>query len=372
MKYFLLLTSIAILSACNYFSSQEETASNEYLLKGKISNATSGAPLYLDKLSFNGNQTLDTAILAEDGSFTLKGTLPEPSLYMLRMDNQHSWVVVLKEGKTDFSTDYNDPANTTASGSDNQVLTSFVAKLTSISNELQAIQGKFVDAQTSGNNDAMFQLQDEYNNIIARYNEVIVNMADTSTSLLSALFAASMLNMDQNAAALSKFSEKIKAELPDNSLAQEFLKLTNANAELAIGKPAPNFTLKSIKGETLSLEQVKGKVVLLDFWASWCKPCRIENPNVVRLYNEYEKKGFTVFSVSLDNNLQKWANAIEQDQLSWPYHGSNLKGWQCPVAQQYKINSIPNTFLIDENGIIIDRNLRGAELENKLKQIFGS
>src|SRR5690606_8690650 len=126
------------------------------------------------------------------------------------------------------------------------------------------------------------------------------------------------------------------------------------------------------KGETFSLSDVKGKVVLLDFWASWCRPCRIENPNVVRLYQQYKDKGFTVFSVSLDNNMQKWVSAIEQDQLSWQYHGSNLLGWQCPVAQLYKVNSIPQTFLLDREGKIIGRNLRGIELENKLREIFGS
>lgn len=348
-------------------------AANEYVVNGKINNATSGAPIYLDKLSFNGNEVIDTAILAEDGSFILKGTLPEKSLYMLRLDNQHSWVLVLENGvTTNFSSDYNAVANSTASGNDNQILFSFVTQLTNLGSNLQAIQGKFADAQNSGNSEAMLQIQNEYNEIIAQYNDVILNMADTTSSIFSGLFAASMLNKDQNTATLANFAEKIKAELPENSLAKEFLQLVNNNAELAIGKQAPNFTLKNMKGETLSLEQVRGKVVLLDFWASWCKPCRIENPNVVRLYKEYEKKGFTVFSVSLDNNLQKWVAAIDQDQLIWPYHGSNLQGWQCPVAQQYKVNSIPSTFLINEDGIIIERNLRGADLENKLKQIFGS
>src|SRR5690606_26228476 len=153
-------------------------------------------------------------------------------------------------------------------------------------------------------------------------------------------FAATMLSPEQNAAFLENFIQnKLSGEIKNNWLAQEFTARVLGEASLANGKTPPDFSVKSHKGETFSLSDVKGKVVLLDFWASWCRPCRIENPNVVRLYQQYKDKGFTVFSVSLDNNMQKWVSAIEQDQLSWQYHGSNLLGWQCPVAQLYKVNS---------------------------------
>jgi len=112
--------------------------------------------------------------------------------------------------------------------------------------------------------------------------------------------------------------------------------------------------------------------VLLDFWASWCKPCRRENPNLVKAYNKYKSNGFDVFSVSLDKNKKKWLAAIQKDQLVWEAHVSDLKGWQSAAAKLYGINSIPAAFLLDKEGKIIGRNLRGAALEQKLEEIFGS
>jgi len=115
---------------------------------------------------------------------------------------------------------------------------------------------------------------------------------------------------------------------------------------------------------------LKGKYVLIDFWASWCGPCRRENPNVVRLYKEYKDKGFTIFSVSLDQDGAAWKEAILADGLVWPYHVSDLLAWNTPLTQTYAFNSIPHTVLIDREGKIIARNLRGESLEQKLKEIL--
>jgi thiol-disulfide isomerase/thioredoxin len=116
---------------------------------------------------------------------------------------------------------------------------------------------------------------------------------------------------------------------------------------------------------------LKGKVVLIDFWASWCGPCRKENPNVVSLYEKYKDKGFTVFSVSLDSDKNAWMRAIETDKLIWPYHISELKRWDGLLSRSYGVNSIPFTVLIDAEGKVIEKNLRGPMLEQKLQQIFG-
>jgi len=138
------------------------------------------------------------------------------------------------------------------------------------------------------------------------------------------------------------------------------------------GSEAPDLAIANPEGKTIKLSDLRGQVVLLDFWASWCKPCRMENPNVVKLYNEYKDKGFTVYSVSFDNNKDKWVNAIAKDGLVWPNHVSELKGWQSNGGAIYKVNSIPKTYLIDKDGTIIASDLRGQNLENKLKEIFGS
>lgn len=146
----------------------------------------------------------------------------------------------------------------------------------------------------------------------------------------------------------------------------------NTRKELGIniGAIAPEINLKGPNGELIALSSLKGKVVLLDFWASWCRPCRAENPNVVRLYNKYKDKGFTVYSVSLDQNKDKWLAAIVQDQLTWSNHVSELTGWKSSAGAKYGISSIPKTFLINKKGEIIGYDLRGNELGEKLSEIL--
>ena len=155
----------------------------------------------------------------------------------------------------------------------------------------------------------------------------------------------------------SPFKEAIKAELP--VLPPD------------IGDYAPEIAMLNPDGKEMKLSETKGKLVLLDFWASWCGPCRRENPNVVKTYQEYKDKGFTVFSVSLDKQADRWKSAIEKDNLIWNTHVSDLRGWGSKAGKTYGVSSIPSTFLIDQNGVIIAKNLRGHQLEKKIKEILG-
>ena len=138
-----------------------------------------------------------------------------------------------------------------------------------------------------------------------------------------------------------------------------------------VGMEAPDIVMTDTAGVERRLSNLRGKVVLIDFWASWCSPCRMENPNVVRMYQKYHDQGFEVFSVSLDNNRDKWVQAIKKDKLLWENHVSDLRGWSSAGGRLYGISSIPATVLVDRDGKVLARNLRGPQLEEKLKEIFG-
>jgi thiol-disulfide isomerase/thioredoxin len=158
-------------------------------------------------------------------------------------------------------------------------------------------------------------------------------------------------------------------------LAISIISIKLYSQELKVGDKAPDIIQNLITGEEFHLSELNGKIVLIDFWASWCKPCRKENPNIVAIYREYKDQnykngnGFTVLGVSLDYKKDAWENAIKADQLEWPYHVGDLKGWRNAASLKYSISSIPSSYLIDGDGIIIGINLRGDDLEAKLKKL---
>jgi thiol-disulfide isomerase/thioredoxin len=202
---------------------------------------------------------------------------------------------------------------------------------------------------------------------------IIGKTPEGSHARLQCLGASIAVMQAQKHPLLVKYGNRFVNEFQDKApqAAMEISEMLEKTMRLMEGAPAPEFSQISPEGTPIQLSDFKGKYVLLDFWASWCGPCRKENPNVVRLYNKYKNQGFEILGISLDQNRERWLQAIQADKLTWK-HTSDLKGWSNEVGKLYEISAIPKTFLLDPKGIIIAKDLRGAALEGKLAQIFSA
>jgi thiol-disulfide isomerase/thioredoxin len=237
---------------------------------------------------------------------------------------------------------------------------------------LDSLNGVFQREQANPALDSIkFVLQESYNNMVDLENNYIKNFIDKNSSSLACLAIIDKLTPDVHLAYYKKLDASLSKSLPNNSYTKMFHEKVLELDRLSIGSLAPEIALNTPDGKSIALSSLKGKVVLIDFWASWCRPCRAENPNVVRMYNTYKDKGFDIYSVSLDKDKEAWMKAINDDHLLWPSHVSDLGYWQSSVVKQYNISGIPFTCLIDKEGKIVAKGLRGEELEIKLKELLG-
>jgi len=193
---------------------------------------------------------------------------------------------------------------------------------------------------------------------------------------LSDLINARVIKVEETEKYFTSLDEGVQKSMVGSSIKNYIAKQKSqriASNLASVGNQAPAFSAPTPEGKQLALKETLGKYTIIDFWASWCRPCRMENPNVVRVYNKYHDKGLNIISVSLDQKGQdaRWKKAIEKDQMDW-YHVSNLNYWNDPIAKSYGVRSIPATFLLDENGVIIAKNLRGRALEAKMAELMGS
>lgn len=317
-----------------------------------------------------------TVKLDEDGKFAFDYDLPFEDYYFLKFENNQLLNLILHAGDSlkvygDIK-DIMDLSNVVGS-EDSEVMNQFISTYASFNKVKDSLTRVIRVDRTKGPEvDAYFKpiAEDFYQK---RNN--FINKFSSSPAIVVTLNA---IDQDREWKLYKTVVELLTKSFPQSPTIQniakqttEIIKQKEARKFLEPGNLAKDIALPNPEGDTLRLSELKGSVVLLDFWASWCAPCRRENPNVVNLYHTYKDEGFTVYSVSLDKDGQKWKGAIEQDGLVWPYHVSDLKYWNSVAAKAYMVKTIPFTVLIDREGKIIGTNIRGAELANQLKTIFG-
>lgn len=331
--------------------------------------------IYIAKASQNGLENILKAVVNKKGDFKIAGKLPAADYYVLRVDNQTLNLILRDKSDIKIYGDGKDIASfNNVIGSDETMnLNAFVTEMRSFNTKKDSANAYLQQHpdQYETVNQSFNRTYQEFNN----YKRKFVVDNPNSPALIAVL---QTLDVNQEFPAFESIILQLEKGFPESptvvSFKKDYEQLKAKNQEkdfLSPGKIAPDFTQAKIDGTPMKLSDLKGKVVLIDFWASWCGPCRKENPNVVNLYKKYEKDGFTVMSVSLDKSKDAWVAAIEKDNLIWPNHVSDLKQWSNEVAQQYKVTGIPFTVLIDQEGKIINTNLRGADLDNTLKSIFG-
>jgi thiol-disulfide isomerase/thioredoxin len=214
------------------------------------------------------------------------------------------------------------------------------------------------------------ELEKPYTQLVNDHNQFLKTFIEKHTSSFASLAAIQQLQPDEFMDTYFKLDDGLFAKYPNSAYIKAFHEGVSSSRKLGIGTVAPEINMNTPEEKPLALSSLKGKVVLIDFWASWCGPCRAENPNVVKAYNRYKSKGFDIYSVSLDKDMDKWKQAIKTDELTWKNHVCDFKFWQSPVVALYNFNSIPTNVLIDKDGKILAKNLRGEALDQKLEEIF--
>ena len=357
-----------------FYSCQEDK--NTFKLEGEAIGFADGTKIFVNTFENKQPKVIDTLVV-KDGKFM--GTYPKSeavNLNFLRTEEANGSAIYFPENENMKVTLYKDSMQSSkvVGGKQNKAYADYMEKMVEFNNKKKQSMEEYQIAQQKMDTATAFRLQTEGMNMMAEETKFKKDfLAKTDKSLFTIMLLSEMVAREEMAPAeANDYLKDLNPELDASDMTSELKSRLESMGKAEIGSKAPNFSAPSPDGKEIALSDALGKYTIIDFWASWCKPCRIENPNVVKVYKKYHDKGLNIISVSLDKADQrdKWIQAIKDDNMDW-YHVSNLQFWNDPIAQQYSIRSIPATYLLDEKGVIIDKNLRGAALEAKIGSLLG-
>jgi len=369
IKRFFLLTAVILFTAC-------QDNSKTIQVKGTALGAENGTRMVFQKINENMQPFDVDTIFIENGTFAFEIEKKEyPEIGLLTFENLNTNVIFFIEDKNLKANIFMDSIySSKISGSkENDLFNTFTIEIKKFNDRKQHNMVEFQEARKNMDNQTIVRLQTE--------NAVLVNeeklfkkdfLEKNNTTLLAVMLLNEMFTRQElTPAETKKLFAGINPKLENNAIVKQIKTKLEAAQIAQLGGMAPDFSGPTPDGSILSLQEAMGKVTLIDFWASWCRPCRQENPNVVNVYNQYKDQGFKIISISLDKpgEKERWLKAIADDKMDWQ-HISNLEFWSDPIARLYGVRAIPATYILDETGRIVAKDLRGPALGQKIGELL--
>jgi peroxiredoxin len=362
---FVILSTLIILGSCG---SQE----NQFVLTGSA-DVADGTKVYLLQADQNNQPFIKDSTTVKLNNFKFQGISSTPQISYIQVEGVNGYILAILENgyiKADIFKDSISKSKVYGTKSNDDFL-KYKSETKYLVDDMNNISSEAQDAIMNGDVGIAIELEKEYNSkerevMLYEWDFIIDNNDSYMSALLLEVFMIeNKVNKDSIIDVYENLSNRIKVSDVGKNIADLLSQYENP---IEVGEIAPDFTAPSLNGAdvTLSKELSKNNVTLLDFWAAWCRPCRVENPNLVRLYKSYKNKGFDIIGVSLDRTKEQWEQAVEDDNLLWT-QVSNLNFWNDPIARRYSIRSIPQSYLINNKGVVIGKNLRGNDLEESIK-----